>query len=810
VSPGLREPGAVMSAARAAAIVPSALSFPRATMREMVRDRYRVTKLRFDLDAQGRGEILYRLDGAGWTFHFFLISQKLAEEQKTDRNYAQSWDAMGVLCQGPWSAAREAHLRREVPKQRAGHADYDTLIYARGNRSARVFDAIVDALAEGRQPDLTLVAPIGYILRTTAFIGNGQLGTRPLLGFESNHPLRRPYHAQFCSAFMLREYVFDLVDHMARARSPKATRLAPAYRRYIGLGNSAATGLAAFVANHPHLMHQWSIAHERALALARQRPVRDGDADAFGRLLDKAIAYHAEGARPSDGVFTAPQAVSDELARIRDAFASLPEGNRSWPVLCGWAERNVGADAREILDSIVLELHPDLALQFADAFKADERFEVAAAMSVGELRDRMRADYGWALEMAPTDASFSYFWYRSTSAPRDVRRGLRGREASFEAETTMDTALKVQSLWASLSGISGDATTADVLRARPDLRHIVARVQSLSGCGYAELRERMLAIDYSPFATIRFALSFFGMEKFEAAFPKSVRGVFMQGAPIAEDVAAGKDGDWPFPLLPRPGDPLHLDLLAPLPASEPFTPTAVVEEPASLRIAPNELARMAYTALQGHGAALGVAEDAAALVTFAQACGERGVATLLRHCRERLDSRGSSLLAAPSAFDTACVRGSALVDNVRDAWLARELAVRAARIGFVGLLTWSDGSRCGFAVAGPGTLGPWYACGEGALPPAFQADAGTVEAGFRLTCLRSDLSEVNALDMLAACGTRWSSDELAARQAAWFEQGIAIARAEFDALAVAGRTLLVPQDQESRVLAEGMDPLKSF
>src|SRR4030095_370573 len=104
----------------------------------MVRDRYRVTKLRFDLDAQGRGEILYRLDGAGWTFHFFLISQKLAEEQKTDRNYAQSWDAMGVLCQGPWNAEREAHLRREVPRQRAGYADYDTLVYARGNRSARV------------------------------------------------------------------------------------------------------------------------------------------------------------------------------------------------------------------------------------------------------------------------------------------------------------------------------------------------------------------------------------------------------------------------------------------------------------------------------------------------------------------------------------------------------------------------------------------------------------------------------------------------------------------------------------------------
>ena len=71
----------------------------------------------------------------------------------------------------------------------------------------------------------------------------------------------------------------------------------------------------------------------------------------------------------------------------------------------------------------------------------------------------------------------------------------------------------------------------------------------------------MLAHDFSPFATIRFALSFFGMEKFEAAPPKSVRGVFMQGAPIAEDVAAGRDGDWPFPLLPQPGAPQLLKTL---------------------------------------------------------------------------------------------------------------------------------------------------------------------------------------------------------------------------------------------------------
>jgi hypothetical protein len=230
---GLRPASIVMSQARAGAAVPNAMSFSRAAMREMVRGRWKIEKLKFDLDSEGRGEVLYRLVGGGWVFHFFLVSTKLPEELKTDRNFAQSWDAMGVLCQGEWTAAREAHLRREVPKQRAGYADYDTLIYARGNRSGRLFEHVVESLAAGRQPDARLIAPVGYILRTTAFIGNGQLGTRPFAGYEPDHPLRRPYQAQFCSAFMLREYVFDLVDHLARCRNPNAQRLAPEYRRYL-------------------------------------------------------------------------------------------------------------------------------------------------------------------------------------------------------------------------------------------------------------------------------------------------------------------------------------------------------------------------------------------------------------------------------------------------------------------------------------------------------------------------------------------------------------------------------------------------
>ena len=59
----LRPAGEVMSLRRAGAAVPSALSFARSAMRELVRGRWRIEKVRFDLDPEGRGEILYRLLG---------------------------------------------------------------------------------------------------------------------------------------------------------------------------------------------------------------------------------------------------------------------------------------------------------------------------------------------------------------------------------------------------------------------------------------------------------------------------------------------------------------------------------------------------------------------------------------------------------------------------------------------------------------------------------------------------------------------------------------------------------------------------
>lgn len=853
-----------LSAPRASAVLPDALSFPRAAMRELVRGRYRVRKVRFELDADGKGEILYQLVGEGRIFHFFLVSDLLPESVKMDRNFAQGWDAMGVLCEGQWTAQREAHLRREVPRQRAGYADYDTLMYARGNRSGRIFEHVVESLASGRQPDMRLLAPIGYILRTTAFIGNGQLGTRPLSGYEADHPLRRPYHAQFFSAFMLREFVFDLVEHLALVRSPDAARLAPEYRRYLGLGNSAATGLAAYAANHARQMQQWMRVHEQALVQAvNASPVLfEPDATQFRALLERAIRYFEEADKAGDGVFPPPQQTAAGLRRIReqlDAETGIFCGSEktiSLPNLIEWAREQVGGEAAEVLHSLVIELHPAVADGFVDDFLVDEEPELQPEATVGEMLAVLAERFDWMLE-GKEASDHTYFWYRCTSAPRDVRRGMRGRLPEFEFENNLEMPRKVGELRAHLRALSAGTSLGTALAARPDLRHVAQRVQALGDEECGVLREQWLSAHYRPFSAIRFVLSFYGMEKFEAVLPKSVRGTFMQGAPIAEDVEEGRHGNWPYPLMPGPDVPLRPEQLAPLPPNagrpNPVSGRLDVLAPDDLRIAPGELKRMIAVALQGHGMPLGIAQESAAWAVFEQARGFPAVRAVLGHAGDRLvapvmpASQGldggsrneieleagghSALSTAALAADLAieavlgrdCQRFIVRVTNAQEPWLVRSLVQRCAWRGLAAMLIWRTGQESGLAAAGPQAEGCWFAEAAGTVPQLGAAAAAdeswarldSARAGYVLVCARAAQGSPQAQMALLAradCGSVavTPARELEALRFHWERDGIVISRRDFTALERAGASMLVPQVREHLVLREGADPLKTF
>lgn len=750
--PVLRPPSEMMSTARVAGAANNPLSFSRTAMQELIKGKWKIEKDRFDLDADGRGEVLYRLVNGNWQFHFFLISNKLPEDQKLDRNFAGTWEAMGTLCEGPWTPEREALLRREIPKQVAGRADYDTLVYVRGNRSGRLFQHVIDSLAQGVQPDAQQIANVGYILRTTAFIGNGQLGTRPLAGYADDHPMRRPYHAQIWAAFLLREYVFDLVDHMARAQNPAAVRLSADIRRYLGLGNSAATGLVPFIATHPMLIHRWVQTQETAAAMARAKRADNTDASIphFIGLLNKAIQYFNEDDAPDDGIFVPAHTIAAELTDLIPLASELHHhgtlnGHRDeqpWVTLHDWLSQHASADTVEIYNAILLDVYPDIANQFIDSFVANERFDLDPAMTVTQLDKVIDQEYSWVDEQALEPDSDYYFWYRAEAAPFDLRRGERDLVPELEFETPMDTTRLIRQLKQELSTHKPDTPVADVLLNRPDLRRIIRRAQSIAQCPYGELRTNLLKKTLSPFGPVRFILAFYGMEKFDGAAPKVVRGAFLQGAPIAEDVEHGRDGSWPFPLIPTGGDAENTpaaDRIAsikkPDPGPLPGNPHPTVSAHSDTLIsAPVELQRLIQTALHGAGLELGIAEDAAETALIHKALTHNNLEQLLDLVKSdltgqaamqqlyadditlRLDAgRAAALSVAATALDCANSRalsnnyglGITIVKNASHADMLTQLALRSAERNLLGLVLWKTGQSYGFALSGPGTRHPW-------------------------------------------------------------------------------------------------------
>jgi len=321
---------------RVAAVFPTALSFARTLFDKLYDGHWTLDRLRMDLDAQGRGEVLYRLSDGRNPLYFFILSNSYSTADKADRSFNMNWDWMVALCEGAWTPEREDYLRRELPKQRFGRLDHQTLAYTRGNRSGRIFDQVVEVLAEGRQPDGAALARIGYIFRTTGFTANGFIGMRSYLGMESDHLLSGPYHAQMCGAFLLREYVADLVDAMAQARNPAAARLSPAMRRYLGIGNSAGLGLTPFIYNHPAMVDRWTRLKEEA------RPAGDGSLCLVLCHADPAAAPRdlGEGTRlldPDDLIGRAYRAsVTVRFAQLEEikamAFETLVPAEREGPI----------------------------------------------------------------------------------------------------------------------------------------------------------------------------------------------------------------------------------------------------------------------------------------------------------------------------------------------------------------------------------------------------------------------------------------------------------------------------------------------
>lgn len=529
-----RAPDVVCSPRRLGAARPTRHSFVPSMLRRAARHGWSVDVERWDIDREGRGEAVYRVDAEGHSLRFVAFSQVIDESERTDRVIAERWDVTAALIRGDLDASRLATLRREVPRQEYGCADGQTLVWTRANRSTRHFDRVVGRLAAGSQPDWRALGRSAYVLRSTAFYANGKFGMSSFEELANCPPVAAPYRAQVLAAWLLRELGCDLVDHLAAHRDGRARTLSPPWRRLIGIGNATGLGLVPFPINHPAIFDTWCMVREFALAYAIFAPparVAAG-AEAVRRRLARARTYFLARAEESYAPFRSAGELAEELAEVeRQALRTS-----SWAELWRWAEERVDVETQEVLLSCLVEELSELDDPIEQRLGFANSPAPSLAGVTGPLRDELEERYGWALELAAAPQAARYFWYYA-AASEEPRRGERGRDPGEAVAMAVDIPARMSRLHAGLERMRDAQSVAGFLLGHPEHRQAVARLIATRSLRYGEPRVNLEAADFVPLELQRFQLATYGAENFVPQSDAWLRVTFMQGGPSRHELA---------------------------------------------------------------------------------------------------------------------------------------------------------------------------------------------------------------------------------------------------------------------------------
>ena len=152
----------------------SKLSFLRSFLNEFKDWKY--SRDLFDLDENGYGKAVYSFTKNNRTYSLVCFSNKIEDQDRSDRVIATKWDAAFALHDGVPTKKDIERLFNNVPKQEIGRLSYKELTLSRANKSIRIFEHVVENLSNGKQPDKLSLSKVGYLYRTTAVYGSGKFG----------------------------------------------------------------------------------------------------------------------------------------------------------------------------------------------------------------------------------------------------------------------------------------------------------------------------------------------------------------------------------------------------------------------------------------------------------------------------------------------------------------------------------------------------------------------------------------------------------------------------------------------------------
>lgn len=540
----LRDPDELMTVRTLSCMKASRLSFADMLVSRMVRQRWSITRLSGECDDDGAGRFVYRIDASNHSFTYIARAYPWDGKEKVGRRSDGALrDMFGALFV---HLADEDRIEREfetfdMRDTDAMRTDADVIGWTPANRSGRHFDEVVNALAEGRQPDMN--GDIQYLLRNGGFQSSGRNGSISYPGIPVDHPLCHPFFADLFAVYLVRLVSIDLVNAVARNRNPKAASLDARLARHLGVGNSSGQGMCVALQRWPHWVSTWVTQRELAFAYAKAQPVSAESLASVAASIEIAVAGYESMDRLDEAYGTPGPVIAANLRTIAGWLKAPFQGR--WADVSDRVSASMEGETREQFNSFLLDLVPEFCDAIAPYFVIGTSREriLDPAMSVGTLREILRRNYSWALRSDRTyAATHRHFWYHSVDNG-EQRRGDRIVDPHEEFESFIDHFGLIQRLASVLVSYDDNTVVGEITLRHPDLHFAISRVQYLDGLAYAEIRDCLADQTFYPSQLIRFFLASLGIRYATPLSIRYVRGTFFQHAPLPEDLVAGRYPD---------------------------------------------------------------------------------------------------------------------------------------------------------------------------------------------------------------------------------------------------------------------------
>ena len=551
----MRTPEKVMRLDRMGSSFPTRISFMRTLIRRMSSEKWKFERTLRNVDKDGYGVSVYSAITPKRTYSLIAFTQEIPADMRTDRVIAEVWDATFSLYDGVPTQDDIDYLAKNTPLQEGGRYRPSELVLARGNKSLRVFEDIINSLASGVQPNLELISSVGYLMRTTAVYGSGKFGCADREKIANREECRGPFQIELLAVYLIRWFTIDLVEELAKERGgKKAVPLDNNISRFIGVGNSTGLGMAPFLLKHPTLIHNWVVAKETALARVRSiETALPRTLEVFIKSLLQ-VSQHIDEWNVEDEIQSARiNLLTDEIQALRiwcedesNIYRPYP-----WNGIYQYVEDNFSLECQEMIVSLIIEPHGAIVDDLADTMSTSTIPKFKARMTLSQLKEVVADAYNWATTIDfSLEESQHHFWYYSEDK-LEPRFGSKGVDEGVEQEMPLAIGRDVSDLNEVLQSMGEDMSIGEFAMIYPQFRHIIRRIQNTFERPYSEVQDNLLSESMRPLDLLRFKLAFFGASKFDPKSDLWTRISMYQGAPLPDQIQDSNHDCWSFPIAGR-------------------------------------------------------------------------------------------------------------------------------------------------------------------------------------------------------------------------------------------------------------------